>query len=87
MGLTFAEDAVEDGLKLGDADFHVLGGGNGGGRCRPGAPHTPRSPRSPYRPRQLLEELLEAGVDLAFRQHFLGEKRAVLGPRGEGRKG
>lgn len=86
MGLTFAEDAVEDGLKLGDADFHVLGGETGAVGVAP-VPPAPHSPRSPYRPRQLLEELLEAGVDLAFRQHFLGEKRAVLGPRGEGRKG
>lgn len=86
LGLTFADDAVEDGLKLGDADFHVLGGEMGAVSVTPVSP-APRSLRSPYRPRELLEELLEVGVDLAFREHFLGEKRAVLGPGVEGRKG
>ena len=74
--LTFADDPVEDGLELGNADLHVLREGEDMG-CSAAAP-APPLPAPPYRPRQLPEELLEVLIDLALSEHFLRRKTAGL---------
>lgn len=82
--LTFADDPVEDGPQLLDADLQVLG--KKGGWHPPlgkAAPHCPRGPlcHAPtYLPCQLPEEGLEVLIDLLFREHLLdGEEGAVRG--------
>lgn len=86
--LTFADDPVEDGPQLLDADLQVLGK-KGGWHPPSGkaAPHCPRGPlcHAPtYLPCQLPEEGLEVLIDLLFREHLLdgeeGGSQGRLGP-------
>lgn len=69
--LTFADDPVEDGLQLLDADLHVLGEEGGGAfstlrKGGPSVPPTTRPPRPAYLPCQLSEEGFEVLINLLF---------------------